>query len=263
MQQTHIGLYDCYIVSNMQVATNIYEVVLLAGTLAQTIRPGQFLELAVPGSETQLVRVPLSYSQVDAHAGMIYITYAVVGSATKRLSQLPVKTKLNVLGPCGHGWQVPQSTKPALLIAGGVGAPPIIAAASLLHEHGIVCDVILGAQTKDKLWGASQVSAAGARELFISTDDGSCGVKGFTTSVAKRLLDERSYGTFFTCGPAPMMKGVAALAAEYNIACQASLERMMTCGFGVCNTCNVAMAQGGYKGCCTAGPVFDAKEVAW
>lgn len=67
----------------------------------------------------------------------------------------------------------------------------------------------------------------------------------------------------YACGPAPMMASVARLAAKAEIVCQVSLERMMTCGFGACNTCNVAMVSGGYKACCTDGPVFDAREVLW
>ena len=77
------------------------------------------------------------------------------------------------------------------------------------------------------------------------------------------LLAQRDYDLVVTCGPSVMMAGVARLAEGAHVACQASLERMMTCGFGACSTCNVAMRAGGYKSCCMDGPVFDAEEVAW
>jgi dihydroorotate dehydrogenase electron transfer subunit len=99
--------------------------------------------------------------------------------------------------------------------------------------------------------------------VSITTDDGSRGQAGFTTQAAEKLLDRFGYGQVFACGPEPMMRGIASLAKENDAPCQVSFERMMTCGFGACSTCNVAMRAGGYKSCCTDGPVFDAEEVLW
>ena len=67
----------------------------------------------------------------------------------------------------------------------------------------------------------------------------------------------------YTCGPEPMMRSVASLAHTYNVSCQVSMERMMSCAFGACNTCNVTLARGGYASACMDGPIFDAEEVAW
>lgn len=247
----------------MEVAEDIFELVLLNDTLAQTLDPGEFVDINVPGNTTQLIRIPLSFSHVDKEAGLIYITYARVGDATARLSSLGAKSLLNVLGPCGHGWKLPESKAAALLVAGGIGAPPVLAAALMLAGAHIPCDVILGAKTKSRVWGINLAKKFGVRRVVVATDDGTLGEHAYTPEVARKLLDEETYGSLYTCGPEIMMKKLAELAEDRNIACQASMERMMTCGFGACATCNVAMRKGGYKGCCAAGPVFDAKEIQW
>ena len=76
-------------------------------------------------------------------------------------------------------------------------------------------------------------------------------------------MGKHGYDVVMTCGPQPMMAGVAKVAAAAHIPCQVSMERMMTCGFGACNTCSVQMADGTVRACCQDGPVFDAEEVLW
>ena len=122
---------------------------------------------------------------------------------------------------------------------------------------------MLGAQTASKLWGVDRLAELGAGLALATTDDGSFGIKGFTTDALRELLSQGDYDTVYTCGPQVMMRGVAAICRESGIKCQVSMERMMSCAFGACNTCNVLMADGTYQSCCMNGPVFDAKEVAW
>jgi len=98
---------------------------------------------------------------------------------------------------------------------------------------------------------------------MVTTDDGTAGMRGFSTQALSLLLAKGEYATIYTCGPEVMMRGVAAIAREAGIDCQVSMERMMSCAFGACGTCNVAMRAGGYASACMDGPVFDAEEVAW
>ena len=100
----------------------------------------------------------------------------------------------------------------------------------------------------------------GCGEVRVCTDDGTAGHHGFCTEPAAELLAACAYGYVATCGPAPMMRAVAGLAAEARAYCEVSLERMMSCGFGACNTCNVETVDG-MKGACMCGPVFDATKV--
>ena len=251
------------VASNERVGDGIFRMVMHAPGLAPILSPGQFVNVAVPGDPSHITRIPLSFAGADPKAQTIEIVYAVVGEGTARLSRMGEGDASTVLGPCGKGWRLDGVSGPALLVAGGVGAPPVLAAARGLLARGIPFDVVLGAQTAGKLWGVGLAKSLGAGRVVVTTDDGTAGIKGFTTVAVEQMQGERDYTDVLTCGPQPMMAGVARLALADGSSCQVSMERMMTCGFGACNTCNVAMATGGYKACCTDGPVFDAREVAW
>ena len=258
-------LFNFRVQENERVADGIFRLLLAAPyELVSALRPGMFLNLAVPGNPAHLTRVPLSFAGADAEAGTVEIVYAAVGDATRRLSLMRPGQESTVVGPLGNGWWLPQSRQRAIVVAGGVGLPPVVAAARMLREAGVEVTAVVGAQTEGKLWqgGLDALDAMGV-EVYVATDDGTRGYHGFTTGVVRDLLSVGEFGSILTCGPTPMMAGVARLAEGAGVHCQASLERMMTCGFGACNTCNVAMRAGGYKSCCMDGPVFDAGEVAW
>lgn len=257
------GLHDAEVVSSEVVADGICRKILAAPTLTPRLKPGQFINVHVPGDPSQILRVPLAFASADARTGSLELVFALVGDATRRLCKLPAGSTTTLVGPCGNGWQETSDTGRALIVAGGIGVTPTLALARELGRTGRPFDVVVGAQTSSKLWGISEFEQAGASEVLTTTDDGSAGMKGFTTDGMAELVSHNGYEVVYTCGPAVMMAGVARECAERHLSCQASLERMMTCGFGACSTCNVAMVAGGYKSCCTDGPVFDAKEVAW
>lgn len=256
-----LALHQARVRAIEPVASSLYRLVLDAPALAATFAPGQFMGLAVPGDPSQIVRIPLSSSGADAHVGTVETVFAVVGDGTRRLAALPSGTELSVIGPGGHGWRDLAPSGRALLVAGGVGVTPVMALARALGEAGVSFDVVVGARTKDMLWGETEFTKAGATKVVACTDDGTYGHAGFTTEPAAELLSAGGYARAYTCGPQPMMAGVARLCADADVPCEVSLERMMTCGFGVCHTCNVAMVAGGYTACCTDGPVYDAREV--
>lgn len=254
--------YSFKVVSNDPCAQGLYRAVVSSPELAAALRPGQFVNIKVPGAK-QILRVPLSFAHADAVAGTIELVYALVGDATRALARMSAGDEASVVGPSGNGWSVRAAQGRSIVVGGGVGAPPVVAAARMLRDAGVPFDAVLGAQTSAKLWGVEELESLGAGEVLVTTDDGTRGIKGFTTDALRSLLDHGDYDTVYTCGPQVMMRGIAALCSERGVACQVSMERMMSCAFGACNTCNVAMAAGGYKSCCMDGPVFDAKEVAW
>lgn len=217
------------------------------------------LQGARTADEEDELRVPLSYYRADAEAGTVELWYAVVGDDTRRLSQMGPGSTSNLLGPGGRGWMVPEGTRKALLVAGGIGVPPVLCLAGMLAEQGVDVDVCLGFGTASKAVGVDEFRALGAT-VNVCTDDGSLGTHGFCTDPAAELLGEGAYDYVASCGPAVMMKKVAAAAAEAGAYCEVSLERMMSCGFGACNTCNVETVDG-MKGACMCGPVFDASKV--
>ena len=240
-------MHDFEVVSNQEIADGIFSLVISAPKLASALKPGQFVNIAVPGDASSLLRVPLSYYRADAEAGTVELWYAVVGDDTRRLSQMGPGSTSNLLGPGGRGWMVPEGTRKALLVAGGIGVPPVLCLADKLAEQGVAVDVCLGFGTASKAVGVDEFRALGATVSFC-------------TDPAAELLGEGGYDYVASCGPAVMMKKVAAAAAEASVYCEVSLERMMSCGFGACNTCNVETVDG-MKGACMCGPVFDASKV--
>ncbi len=255
-------MHDFEIVSNEPIAQGIFALTIRAPKLASALRPGQFVNIAVPGNAMSLLRIPLSFAYADAAAGTVDIWYAVVGEGTERLSRMKPGETSDLLGPGGKGWTIPEGCERALLVAGGIGVPPVLCLARELAERRIPFDVCMGAATAAALVGEGEFRAAGADEVRVCTDDGSTGYHGFCTDPATELLRENGYGYVATCGPEPMMAKVASAAADADVPCEASLERMMSCGFGACSTCAVETVNG-MKGACMCGPVFNAKEVVW
>ncbi len=120
----HLPLHACTTSrssSNREIADGIFSLVISAPKLASALKPGQFVNIAVPGDASSLLRVPLSYYRADAEAGTVELWYAVVGDDTRRLSQMAPGSTSNLLGPGGRGLLVPEGTRKALLVAGGIG----------------------------------------------------------------------------------------------------------------------------------------------
>lgn len=230
--------------------------------LARSIEPGQFFDLAVPGDPSQIVRLPFSYARADAQGGEIEFGYLLVGDGTRRLAQVAPGTELDVLGPCGHGWRMPQGMQAALLVGGGSGVVPLVSLARELVARGVAVDFVEGAAGRHRVIYTAELEQAGVRTLEVATDDGSVGTRGYASVPTERLLGENAYDVVYTCGPTPMMRGIAGLAKKAGVSCQVSMEKMMTCGFGACATC-VVDTTSGRKGACMHGPVFDAEEVVW
>lgn len=254
----------------------------ISSEVAGLLRPGQFMNLRVPGDSAHLLRLPLSFAA--ASADTVDLVFAVVGEGTRRLARMRPGDGSTLVGPCGRGWQLPQAPGRALLVAGGVGLPPILAAARMLAQAQVGFDAVVGARTQamhvfpecDELLhlGGVLLPERGweggydpERVVLLTTDDESAGrgmqAGRYATDAMADLLRTHDYAQVYACGPNPMMAGVAGLARDASLPCQVSLERMMGCGFGACSCCNVALAGGGYALCCQDGPVFDAEEVAW
>ena len=284
MDATKVLQKEFVVESNEPAAEGIFRM-RIRSDVAYTMKPGQFMNLSVPGDASHILRIPLSFSRIDAIGGSVELLYAVVGEGTRRLSDMRPGDTSTVVGPCGRGWSLPAGEGRALLVAGGIGLPPILACARMLAQAGIGFDVVIGARTHDMLvfpevddvlhYGGVMLPENGweggydpNRVVIHTTDDGSTGSDRqgkpmYATDAMADLLKTNDYAQVYTCGPTVMMSGVARLAMDKDIPCQVSMERLMGCGFGACSCCNVALAKGGYALCCQDGPVFDAREVAW
>lgn len=247
------------VVANDRVATGVGLIVLDAPVCAAAVRPGQFVHLRIARGTEFLLRRPFSVHR--AGSGRIEILYQVLGAGTEFLAQAAPGAEMDLVGPLGTGWSVPEGTIHALLVAGGLGAAPLGMLASELAEAGVATVVALGAPTAERLLARNHFSAV-ARRVEVATDDGSEGERGFVTVLAERALATERFDVVYTCGPELMERAVARVALAVGVPCQVSLERLMACGIGACLSC-VVSTRSGLRRACVDGPVFDAEEVLW
>lgn len=235
------------ILSNEPLTKDVYKMV-LEGDTEYITAPGQFINIALDG---KYLRRPISVCDYDENC--ITIIYKVVGEGTEQMSALKIGTVLDVLTGLGNGYDISKSTKP-LLIGGGVGVPPMYNLAKTLIANGQVPTVILGFNTADEVFYEQEFKALGC-DTFVTTADGSYGIKGFVTDA----LDGIDFDYFYTCGPLPMFKAIYNAVDKDG---QFSFEERMGCGFGACMGCSCKTKYGN-KRICKDGPVLEKEEIIW
>jgi dihydroorotate dehydrogenase electron transfer subunit len=247
------------VLANERVAEGVGLVVLAAQRTAGTIGPGQFVHLRIAEGADFILRRP--FSVFRAGGGRIEILYQVVGRGTRALAGAMPDTQMDLIGPLGCGWRIPDGTAHALLVAGGLGAAPLGMLAERLARDGVAVTLAQGAPSAGRLL-ARELFEDVCRRTAYATDDGSEGACGFITTITPDLIAADRPDVIYTCGPEPMQRIVAAQAAGAGVLCQVSLERLMACGVGACLSCVVSTVSG-RKRACVDGPVFDAADVLW
>lgn len=233
--------------SNVKVAENVYKMELF-GDVSEIKNSGQFVNILIDGL---YLRRPISVC--DVNENVLTIIYKVVGKGTKILSELS-SGKLDILTGLGNGYNLNFDGENVLLIGGGVGVPPLYYLAKKLIKKGKKVTAILGFNTQNEVFLKEDFERLGVT-VFITTVDGSQGIKGFVTDALKNV----DYSYFFTCGPEPMLKAV------YNATTtsgQFSFEERMGCGFGACMGCSCKTLYGN-KRICKDGPVLVKEEIIW
>ncbi|MDY6017873.1 MAG: dihydroorotate dehydrogenase electron transfer subunit [Oscillospiraceae bacterium] len=240
------GIYK--IVSNKPLTKDVFEMILSGDTSAITA-PGQFINIKLDGF---YLRRPISICDYDNNT--VTILYKVVGGGTEAMSRLESGAELDILCGLGNGFDVSKSGEKPVLIGGGVGVPPLYNLCKKLIESGKKVTVILGFNTASEIFYKEKFESLGA-EVYVSTVDGSSGVKGFVTDVLKNI----DYDYFFTCGPMPMFRAIEKIASSSG---QYSFEERMGCGFGACMGCSCKTKYGN-KRICRDGPVLEREEIIW
>lgn len=247
------------VLANDRVSEGVGLVALESPRVARAVRPGQFVHLRIAEGRDFILRRPFSVHR--AHGDRLEILYQVLGTGTRALSLAERGDAMDLIGPLGHGWEMPDPVSHALLVCGGLGAAPMGMLATRLAEKGVAVTVAQGAPTADRLV-ARELFTDVARRHEVATDDGSAGIRGFVTALVEPLIAEDAPDVVYVCGPEAMQRIVAEQAAAAGVACQVSLERLMGCGIGACLSCVVSTVHG-QKRACVDGPVFDAAEVLW
>jgi len=252
-------LLDLKVTSVQQVHQRYVLIKLTDEKLLPPMLPGQFVEVRVEGSPSTFLRRPISINFVDVAANELWLLVAAVGEGTRRLACLRAGDKVNVLFPLGHGFSLPQSvTERLLLVGGGVGVAPLLYLGAEMQRLGVEPTFLLGARTKADLLMLDYFKRYG--RVFITTEDGSEGEKGFVTNHS--LLKQEQFTRIATCGPTPMMKAVAAYARQVGCDCEVSLENLMACGLGACLCCVEKTTEGNVC-VCKDGPVFNIQKLLW
>ena len=248
----------CELISKAQPSEGVFDYTIECHQMAIKAKPGQFLHILCGGDS--YLRRPISICDV-IDTRLIRFIFQVKGEGTKALSRAKVGERMDVLGPLGNGFDYQQKAEQegdCVLIGGGIGIFPLLGLARRMKDKPVV---MLGFRNTDSMLLTGEFSVV-ARSLYVSSDDGSVGVEGNVTDILKHSLSMGSkISKIYTCGPKPMMKAVAEIARENNIACEASLEERMGCGVGACVTCTCTMTDGSRKRVCKDGPVFNALEV--
>lgn len=250
------------ILANDRLDGRLFLMTLEAPRIARLVQPGQFIHLRIPGMADHILRRPFGVYDRNVQEGTIDVLYQVVGAGTAGMTTLSVGERCDLMGPLGQGWTLTPDVHRALVVAGGAGAAPLYLFTAQLREAGVAVDVVLGAQTEGALVMRERFSTLMGVEPACSTDDGSYGFHGFATGPTAELLAAHDYDRVYCCGPEPMMRAVAELAAKAGVSCQVSLEKRMACGIGACLSCIVDTTEG-RKRSCVDGPVFDAEKVVW
>ena len=227
--------------------------------IARKARAGQFVILRV--NETG-ERIPLTIADHDGEAGTITIIYQKVGKTTRLLDTLEAgESILHVVGPLGRATEIDDIRRVAV-VGGGVGCAIAYPEAKAFHMAGAQVDMIAGFRNRDIIMLEDELAAASDR-LFVMTDDGSNGNKGFVTVKLQQLLEEgAAYDLVMAIGPLPMMRAVAEVTRPLGIKTVVSMNPIMIDGTGMCGGCRLTVG-GETKFACVDGPEFDAHQIDW
>ena len=238
-----------------QIASDIYSMRLQVGAMAKEAVPGQFVAVYCQDGSRLLPR-PISICEIAVSKGELRLVYRVVGDGTEEFSKLHAGADVTVMGPLGRGYDL--LDKKAILIAGGIGIPPMLELAKQL-----TCEKTIVLGYRDELFLNGEFEQYG--KVVIASEDGGHGTKG---NVLDAIAENQVTGeAIYSCGPLPMLRAVKQYGLENHMVTQISMEEKMACGIGACLACVCestdvdSHSHVHNKRVCKDGPVFYAEEV--
>jgi dihydroorotate dehydrogenase electron transfer subunit len=272
---------DAVVLGNTRLSSDYSVLALEAPAIAAAARPGQFVMLKTSRGMDPLLRRPFSIFEVlrddDGEPRGITILNKRIGKGTGLLYEVEPGSRLACLGPLGRPFEPVDPPAQAWMVAGGVGLAPFVTLAEALIAKGTPATLFYGARRAEDLHCADIFERLGIT-LVCSTEDGSRGARGFITAPLEEALSRTPAAVairLYVCGPTPMMRAVAGVAAAHRRPCDVSLEQVMGCGMGGCYSCVVPIAppraSAGsaqeeaphHTRSCIDGPVFDASRIVW
>jgi len=250
----------CKLIQKSEIAPNIFDFTVECPTKIDA-QPGQFLHIKCGGAT--YLRRPISICA--AYDGnKLRFVFEIRGDGTRELANVQIGEMLDILAPLGRGFDLSLADNrdgEILLVGGGIGTFPLLYLAKSLAvrfpERKPIA--ILGYRTKELVTLQDEFAEV-CSDVKIATDDGSVGVKGFTTDILADMMKDENIAAIYTCGPTVMMKTVGKIANKSNIPAQVSMEERMACGVGACVTCVCSVAGMNVR-VCKDGPVFNASDL--
>ncbi len=253
---------------NKKIDSLVYKIGLTGHPGYVDATPGQFVMLRISDQLSPLLRRPFSIHRVipaEKGGNGIEVLYKVVGEGTRQISLLEPGDTVDLLGPLGKGFQISDSDRSIMMVAGGIGVAPLVFLASTLIKEGIrpsACRIFIGGRSKADLLCRDDFSNLNM-PVYLTTEDGTEGEKGLITLAMEEQIKKRPPDVIYACGPPGMLKAVIDRAKTDAIACQVSIETMMACGMGACLGCAVENRDPNekYWHACLDGPVFNAEAI--
>jgi dihydroorotate dehydrogenase electron transfer subunit len=250
------------IISNASICDGYFEMDFSWDAGAGQPEPGQFFTVRSSDSSVPLLRRPFAFSAFDKKRGIAAFIYQKRGLGTEYLAAKGKNDTIDIIGPLGKPFPLPQKNQTPLLVAGGIGLGPVIFLGTALNNAGLRSTLVFGCRT------AANVPASAAFSLLqphLCTDDGTRGFKGTAIDYCSTLVKTIDSSTLlYACGPHPMLKSCHAFARDKGIVCHVSVEQIMACGVGACMGCVVKVNhEPGFARACVEGPVFDSRELSW
>jgi dihydroorotate dehydrogenase electron transfer subunit len=237
------------------------ELTFAAPEIAERAEPGQFVAFAIGGASSALL-LRRSIAIAGAADGVVTVVVAPHGPGSNWLAALRVGEQVDVVGPLGRPFPLPEPGTPALVVGGGYGAAALVGLAARLRDGGSRVAAVTGAASADRLCSVEELSAV-AEPVVVTTDDGSAGRTGRVTVAVDELIGDA--GVAYACGPMAMLRAVADAATAAGVPSYVAVEESMACGIGVCMTCVLpVVGEDGrtrFSRSCVEGPVFGGDRV--
>jgi dihydroorotate dehydrogenase electron transfer subunit len=249
---------DFKVIENKRLNKDFFIIELEGNTKIPDLKPGQFIQIRVDGSPETFLRRPISVHDVDYIKNTLKILIQIAGKGTETLSKIESGDTLNIIYPLGNSFSLPSKGNKILLVGGGCGIAPLLFLGRYLKSNGYVPDILLGFRNKDRIIEFEEYLQIG--NVFITTEDGSMGEKGYVTTHS--IFATNEYDKIYCCGPDRMMKAIADYCKKKEIVCEVSLENLMACGIGACLCCVVDTVRGNLC-TCIDGPVFNVNDLKW